>query len=265
MNKVVKIIIAIVLVVLIVVGIVFLIDLDRMNNNQEVLFSTWGRDYTPKTSRNNTTIENMVNNNISENKIGTNTDENTISGSDVENNDSNEIGIVTSLEDKISDDSAWCGTFNLVWNDLKNDLAKQDIVFNPQLDMVKNLNKGTFNVSQLSENSYYKVYGRPTFQLKSQIEKAIKDKFNETSKILDDFEWSDDATGYFLYSMLKKKFEFPKEFTKLSNGKFRNYNNVKYFGIDEKTSDEVKAQLEVLYYNSKDNFAIKINTKQSKK
>ncbi len=39
----------------------------------------------------------------------------------------------------------WCGTFNLIWNDLKNELAKKDIEFTPQLDVVRNLNKGTFN------------------------------------------------------------------------------------------------------------------------
>ena len=95
--------------------------------------------------------------------------------------------IVLSLEDEITDNSAWCGTFNLIWNDLKNEIAKQDIVFNPQPEVVNNLNKGTFNTSYLSEESYYKVYGTPSIELKNQIEKAIKEKFNETSDILNDF------------------------------------------------------------------------------
>ena len=34
---------------------------------------------------------------------------------------------VLTLEDEIQNDSIWCGTFQLIWNDLKNDLAKQDI------------------------------------------------------------------------------------------------------------------------------------------
>lgn len=51
-------------------------------------------------------------------------------------------GITTALtlEDEIKDDTIWCGTFQLIWNDLKNDLAKQDIVFIPQLKVVENLN-----------------------------------------------------------------------------------------------------------------------------
>ena len=228
MKKFTKIILAILIIVAIVIGIMFLIDLNRMKNSKPVLFNTWGRKYAPTT------------------KVNT------------------KLNIVTSLEDEITSNTAWCGTFNLIWNDLKNDLAKKDIVFNPQPTVVDNLNKGTFNTSCLSEDSYYKVYGTPTLELKKQIEKAIKEKFNETSSILDNFNW-DGATekDYFLYTMLKKEFEFPKVFTNLDNGNFGKYKNVKYFGIDSNTKKDVREQVEVLYYNSSSDFAIKLKTKQN--
>ena len=172
------------------------------------------------------------------------------------------ISIVTSLEDKIGDNAAWCGTFNLIWNDLKNDLAKQDIKFAENSDAVDNLNKGTFTTNELSESSYYKTYGTPTLELKAEIEKAIKEKFNETSDILDSFNWEGHTEkDYFLYSMLKKEFEYAKEFDKLDNGTFEKYNNVRYFGINGRTKDQVREQVEVLYYNSEDDFALKIQTK----
>ena len=174
------------------------------------------------------------------------------------------LNIVLSLEDEITENTAWCGTFNLVWNDLKNDIAKREIVFSPQLKLVENLNKGTFNASYLSEDSYYKVYGTPSIALKQQIEKAIKEKFNETSDILDDFDWnSNDPKDYFLYAMLKKKFEFPKVFTELESGTFGNTENIKYFGINGSTDKEVREQAKILYYNSKEDFAIKLLTKQN--
>ena len=176
-----------------------------------------------------------------------------------------EIGVVLSLEDNITNNTAWCGTFNLIWNDLKNDLAKQDIEFTPQIDIVKNLNKGTFNTSYLSEDSYYKVCDTPSLELKKEIEKAIKEKFNETSDILDDFDWYDAEPGeaYFLFTMLKKDFEFPSEFDELEDGKFGDYDNVKYFGINEDTEEQVRDQVQVLYYNSKEDFAIKLLTKEN--
>ncbi len=192
--------------------------------------------------------------------INKNTKEGTskMSGYELKSN----INVVASLEDEITEDTAWCGTFNLIWNDLKNDLAKQDIVFTPQLKMVENLNKETFNTSYLSEDSYYKTYGIPSIQLKEKIEKEIKEKFNETSDILDSFDWENAGPeDYFLYSMLKKEFEFSKQFTELPNGKFGNYENVKYFGINSSTDENVREQVEVLYYNSKDDFAIKLKTK----
>lgn len=231
-KKVRNVIIAILIVILIIVGAMYLIDLNRMKNNEPVVFSTWGKKYAPPE--------------VPSKSKQTNGD----------------INIVLSLEDKIEENSAWCGTFNLIWNDLKNDLAKQDIVFNPQLDIVKNLNKGTFTTSELSEDSYYKVYDFPSLELKKQIEKAIKEKFNETSDILNDFDWENhDPEDYFLYAILKKEFEFPKVFTELKNDKFGNYNNVKYFGINESTKNEVREQVQVLYYNSKEDFAIKLITK----
>lgn len=174
----------------------------------------------------------------------------------------NGITTVLSLEDEVQDDTIWCGTFQLIWNDLKNDLAKQDIVFNPQLKVIENLNKETFKTSDISDKYYYKKVGTPSLKLKEEIEKAIKDKFNETSDILDDFEWENrDSKDYFLYAMLKKEFQFEKAFEDLELGKFGKYENIKYFGIKEET-EELKNQVNVLYYNSKDDFAIKLKTKQ---
>lgn len=177
------------------------------------------------------------------------------------------IKTVLTLEDELKSDTIWCGTFQLIWNDLKNDLAKQDIVFynNPNLQVVKNLNKETFKTSDISDKYYYKKIGIPSIALKEEIEKGIKDKFNETSNILNDFKWEYDDDGlekYFLYVMLKKEFQFNKEFEELNNGKFGKYDNVKYFGIEDSEERSIRNQVEVLYYNSKNDFAIKLKTKQ---
>ena len=186
-------------------------------------------------------------------------------------NDTESITVVPTMDDTITADSSWCGTFQLVWNDMKNEVVKKDIVFNPQLDMVENLNKEDFNESMLSEDYYFKIYGLKTLALKEKIEKGIKEKFNQTSDILDDFDWSEeelddpnntDIKRYFFYTMLYRKFEFLQEFDKLDNDKFGNeYKDVEYFGIDKNTEDSVGNQITVLYYNSKDDFAILINTK----
>ena len=183
----------------------------------------------------------------------------------------NDILVVPTMNDEITADSSWCGTFQLVWNDMKNEVVKKDIEFSPQLKMVANLNKEDFNESMISEDYYYKIYGLKSLSLKKQIEKGIKEKFNQTSDILDDFDWSEnglddpnnkDVKRYFFYTMLYRKFEFLQEFDKLDNGMFGNeYKDVKYFGIDKNTKNSIGNQITVLYYNSKDDFAVMVNTK----
>jgi Serpin (serine protease inhibitor). len=179
--------------------------------------------------------------------------------------------VVPTMLDKIAADSSWCGTFQLIWNDMKNEVVKRDIVFTPQEEMADNLNKEEFKESMISDDYYFKKYGLKTLDLKEEIEKGIKEKFNQTSDILSDFDWSEeelnstnnlDEDRYFFYVMLYRKFEFLKEFDKLDKGKFGdNYNDIEYFGISDSTDDTVRDQIKVLYYNSKDDFAIIINTK----
>lgn len=175
--------------------------------------------------------------------------------------------VVPTFVDKIVNDSAWCATFNLIWNDLKDDLVKQDIKFNKNNTYVDNLNKELFKESDISNDYYYKVYGRKTLELKSEIEKNIKDKFNQTSDILDKFDWSDDSLDnnsnslerYIFYTMLYREFKYKTKFMKLDKDKFNNIEKVKYFGVRD-NKESYKNQINVIYYNNEDDFAIKLTT-----
>lgn len=198
---------------------------------------------------------------------------NQVSNSNQENkNDKTEIKVLATMQDELKENSTWCGTFQLVWNDMQNEVVKEDIIFTPQLDIVKNLNKQSFTENDISEDSYYKKWGLKNLELKEEIENGIKEKFNENSDILDGLDWSEsglndddnpDVKRYLFYAMLKKKFEFENEFKKLDKGSFAGkYENVKYFGIDENTEEIVKNQVEVLYYNSDKDFAVILNTKE---
>ena len=89
---------------------------------------------------------------------------------------SEDIKVVATLEDTITNNSAWCGTFQLVWNDMQNEVVKQDIVFKKQIDLVENLNKQTFKEDDISDEYYYKTYGLKTLDLKEKIEQGIKEK-----------------------------------------------------------------------------------------
>ena len=179
------------------------------------------------------------------------------------------VDVVPTLSDKISKDTSWCPTFQLIWNDFKNDIVKQDIKFDEKLDMLDNLNKEDFTKNDISDSYYYKIYGRKNLELKSKIENAIKEKFDQKSDILDQFDWSSDALDsgediidrYFLYSMLYREFEFNMKFDTF-NDKFKDIENVEYFGII-KNNDVVREQIRVYYYNNENDFAIKLITKNN--
>lgn len=179
------------------------------------------------------------------------------------------VEVVPTLSDKVSADTSWCPTFQLIWNDFKNDIVKEDIKFDEKSDILDNLNKEDFTTKDISDNYYYKIYGRKNLELKNKIETAIKEKFNQTSDILDQFDWSNDALDsgedvidrYFLYSMLYREFEFNKKFDTF-NDKFKEIENVKYFGII-KDNNEIRDQIKVYYYNDENDFAIKLITKNN--
>ncbi len=64
--------------------------------------------------------------------------------------------------------------------------------------------------------------------------------------------------------MLKKEFNYLEKFSELQDDVFGNSEEkVKYFGIDATTSKDASKNVEVLFYNSNENFAIKLNTKEN--
>jgi len=192
----------------------------------------------------------------------------------IEKISSKDIAIVPTLEDKITTNSAWCGTLQLVWNDMINNVVKQDVIFTPQTQTVENLNRQLFKEDQLSEKDYYKVYDLLTKDLKKKIEKSIRSKFNEKSDILDQIDWSkapqnnsgyldSNDKRYLFYAMLYKKFKFENKFDELKNGMFgTKYKDIKYFGIDGSSDEKLYSQVDVLYYNSEKDFAIILNTEE---
>lgn len=135
------------------------------------------------------------------------------------------VTVIPTMYDEITKDTAWSPTFQLVWNDLKNEVVKQDITFKTKNKAVENLNKEYFTEDMISGDYYYKNYGLKTLELKEEIEKGIKEKFNQESDILNDFSWNEEDLNnnesntkrYFFYSMLYREFEYKYKFKTLDN------------------------------------------------
>ena len=157
----------------------------------------------------------------------------------------------------------WCVTFQLVWNELSEKFVKGPVNFvggNPPI--ADELNKKLYTSELLSEDSYYTTFGKVSKKLKNQITKTIKKKFNEKSDILDMINWNA-KNSYLFYSILKKNFTFLTPFDRLTEDGFNgSVEKVKYFGIKENTKNNVRKNVTVLFYNSPDEYAVKLNTNE---
>ena len=173
------------------------------------------------------------------------------------------VKIVPTLSDKVKGNTMWCGTFQIVWNDLKNEIVKQDIEFSPQLDCVDNLNKSAFSADMISAEDYYKTYGIISPELKTQIETDLNNKFGKTSDFINNFNWNTDSNAkkYLIYAMLVKDLKFATPFDDLETGDFAGKDTkTSYFGLKANSNSEARSQVSVLYYNNEKDKAISIST-----
>lgn len=157
----------------------------------------------------------------------------------------------------------WVGTFQLVWNELTDKIVKVPVKFlDFDSQMANNLNQKQFKKSNLNEKSYYVKSGIVSPALKAEIEKNIKSKFHETSDILKMFDFTYNPEKIFVYAMLKKDFRFTNAFDKLATGNFGNsQEKVKYFGINDNSNPKLYKNVNVLFYNDDNDFAVKLYTK----
>lgn len=158
-------------------------------------------------------------------------------------------------------DRVWVGTFQLVWNDFIDKILFNPVRFkdgNPSI--VNDLNKKSFTTDDISDESYYKFAGKVKKNTKKQIKKAIRKKFKETSDILDKLNIDPRSDMYLIYAMLKKDFEFLNAFDKLGNAKFNNSLSAEYFGINKDSDKKLGEGVTVLFYNNKNDFAVKLAT-----
>ena len=178
----------------------------------------------------------------------------------------NNTSIVPTMKSDITNNSIWCATFKLVWNDFQYGILENNFRVSKSNKTIEDLTTDTLKEDILSSEDYYKVIGKTTLELKEKIEEELIRRFNEKSNILDKIQFSDKSDksdNILIYTMLKKVFSFKKEFDDLKKGKFGKLKkDIEYFGVDENTEDlkEIAKQIRVLFYNSENDFAVKLET-----
>ena len=188
-----------------------------------------------------------------------------ITGCAVSDTGSSDMDILTLFSSNSNAaNKAWVGTFQLVFNDMKDKVLKLDkIEFvgeQPTKELI-GLNKEEFNSSMLDPETYYTSYGPTSPKARDTIKKDIKEKFDETSDLIDALDWKEVKGRYYAYAMLKKEFEFLREFDKLDPRSFNNSaEKYDFFGI-KNHSELLAKNIRVLFYDSPDDFALQLLTK----
>lgn len=162
----------------------------------------------------------------------------------------------------------WVGTFQLVWNEFMEQRVKGNVEFeNENNNLVSELNKRSFTKEMLSEEDYYIKVDKTTPELKVEIRKDINEKFGiRTSSLLENINFNNNEKfeSYTLYSALFKQFNFINPFDKLKYSEpfSGSKEKIQYFGINNASDEILNENVEVLFYNNKNDFAVKLKTKE---
>lgn len=165
----------------------------------------------------------------------------------IKNNTNHKVTMNPSYQSTLNENTInnlWIGTLDLAWKDLKEKLGMDKIEIegeNPQI--VNDLNKSTFSKEMLDSNDY-----------KINVERTV-------------------TNGYKIDATLNKELNFLEIFDNFSNDynwTFGDNNEfIKYFGINNASSEELNKNIEVLFYNKISNensfsndMAIKLKTKE---
>lgn len=157
----------------------------------------------------------------------------------------------------------WVGTFQLAWNELAEQLTDNGKVefVEGNTPLVEELNQKSFTKNDISPEDYYLTVEETRPELKEKIQKEVYEKFKiDNTQTLEKMNFNL-TPGYTIYTMLVKNFHFMHPFEQLQSETFKqSEQKVKYFGISKNSDVEARESVEILFYHSKEEFAIQLNT-----
>ena len=128
-----------------------------------------------------------------------------------------EVEVVASAAQRLHGSAAWCATMQVCWDNMLETLC-DGIPLSPlggTNELVKALNAGRLGADALPRDHFYAYSGPRDQQARREIETALRQRFGQSSDILDQLDWSEPAPGVvslLFYCMLYRKFSFPVPF-----------------------------------------------------
>jgi hypothetical protein len=160
----------------------------------------------------------------------------------------------------------YCGTFQLAWNEMQQQIVKAPIQLEGNPPMADFLNKGPFQKSDLSAESFLAMAGSVDKGIVEEIRQAMAEKF--PSAAMEAPEPLED-TAFYAYAYLEKALAFREAFDRLpeplpfhSGGKefpvagfgFRDLE------VSSERDEQIEKQATILDYRGDDDFILALNT-----
>ncbi len=160
----------------------------------------------------------------------------------------------------------YCPTLQVAWDGLK-DIVGGPVQMQRQDAMVLQLNGGHCPAGVIPEESHVAMAGFVKMGIADQIKAALRVKFGDRAPLLPPI-LSDKDTEIFAYAHLQRSIPFPRKFLRSSTSVLRFDNgssstNVEYFGASERSADDYSAQVRVLHYAGKNEFALCLTSKNA--
>lgn len=160
----------------------------------------------------------------------------------------------------------YCSTFQLAWNELKDNIIKSDIVLKGSEQEAALMNKSLSTGKDISEKDYVAMVGYNKDNILGKINKSLKDKFGMKAPVVT--EKLDYPNDILAYAYLNKELQFTDKFDSIKNPIIFNNESVDSFGIEKFTdnehSEEIGKQVEILAYKDDSDFIINLKPKDSK-
>ena len=164
----------------------------------------------------------------------------------IKNNTNHNITMNPSYQSTLDENTInnlWVGTLDLAWKDLEEKIGLNKIELEGKMPQIANdLNESTFSKEMLNPNDY-----------KINVERTV-------------------TNGYKIDATLNKELNFLELFDNFSDYKWTFGNSeeyIKYFGINNASSEKMNKNVEILFYNKLNNgsllsndMAIKLKTKE---
>ncbi len=173
--------------------------------------------------------------------------------------------ITPTLQSQITNNqnSIYCGTFQLAWNELQNEIIKEKIRLNGASQTVTLLNQQSFTKENLSSKDYVAMANYLTPKFLEKLNQNLKSKFGTEAPSVNEKPMPNAILSYaFLYKNLKFALPFENLSDKLTFMSNNQKTSVQAFGI-KKYQDELSAvakQVQILNYQNPNDFIIKLNT-----